>query len=81
MIMIPVEKYEKQMLGDLLELMRFESVKAEGKPGMPYGEECFRALEFMLNRAKSMGFEVKNLEGHMGVVLSLIHISAPTRPY
>lgn len=68
MIMIPVEKYEKQMLGDLLELMRFESVKAEGKPGMPYGEECFRALEFMLNRAKSMGFEVKNLEGHMGVV-------------
>ncbi len=50
----------------LRELISIESVKAEPLPGMPYGEGCYRALDYYLNLGKSMGFETKMLDGYAG---------------
>ncbi len=65
MIIIPVSKYKDKMLKALTELVAIPSVKGEAKPGMPYGEECFNALKYVMNLANTLGLHAENLGGHM----------------
>ncbi len=51
----------------LCPLLAVPSLKAEGLPGKPYGEEIAKALEIALDSARSFGLSAENLEGYVGV--------------
>ena len=56
-----------EMIKTLNTLCGFRSVtERTGKPECPYGEEAHKALEFMLDTCKGMGFRVKNLDNQVG---------------
>lgn len=62
------EKYKNDMVEKLKELVRIKSTLQE-QPEVkdaPFGQECVRALEYMLEVGKSMGFEVKNIDNVCG---------------
>ena len=61
-----IENYQPQMIQTLEELVRFESVRSEAKPGAPYGEENARCLKRALEIAEELGFRTYNMDGHMG---------------
>lgn len=61
-----IENYQPQMIETLKELVRFESVSSEAKPGAPYGEENVRCLKRALEIAEELGFRTCNMDGHMG---------------
>lgn len=65
MIIIPVSKYREEMLEALSGLIAIPSVKGESAPNMPYGRECFKALNYIMDLADSMGLEAENLGGHL----------------
>lgn len=54
---------------DLEKLISFKSVQAPAKDGMPFGEECYKALKFCLDRAEEMGFKTINYDGYAGEVV------------
>lgn len=63
---INTDKYRDDIVGDLKELISVPSVKGDAGPGRPFGEEPHRALELMLDKAKALGFDVKNVDGYAG---------------
>ena len=48
--------------------LRIASVRAEGKPGAPFGDECREALDVALKDAADLGFDVRNFDGYAGDV-------------
>ena len=56
------------LVHDLSELIRIPSVGAEKTEGAPFGPEAARALEFMLERGRALGFAVKNVDNYAGHV-------------
>ena len=44
------------------------SVRAEGKPGAPFGYECRMALDVALKDAEALGFDVRDFDGYAGDV-------------
>ncbi len=48
------------------ELIQIKSVEGEEKPGKPFGEGVDKALSYMLDLAKSFGFETANADGFAG---------------
>lgn len=61
-----LNSYREEMVETLAELVRIPSVDAEALPGMPFGKECARALDYALGKAKSFGFETFNDENYAG---------------
>jgi succinyl-diaminopimelate desuccinylase len=61
-------EYQKPMVETLQELLRIESVKSEPVNGCPFGVGPSQALDYVLNLAKSYGFEIKNVDGYAGHV-------------
>ena len=61
-----IENYQPKMIRTLEELVRFESVRGEAKPGAPYGEENACCLKRALEIAEELGFRTHNMDGHMG---------------
>lgn len=64
-----MKNYSDQMKQDLKQLIRFPSVEDKPLEGMPFGENCYKALDFMLKKAQSMGFETKNFDGYAGHIV------------
>lgn len=64
------EKYYDEYLRDLNTLVSIESVKDEStaKEGQPFGVNCRKALDAMLEIAKRDGFETENYDGYAGLV-------------
>lgn len=64
------ERYYDEFLRDLNTLVSIESVKDEttAQEGAPFGRECRRALDAMLEIAKRDGFETENYDGYAGLV-------------
>lgn len=60
------ERYTDEMLENIGRLVKYDSVRGEEKPGMPFGEEPAKALAEALDIAQSMGFRVKNLDNYCG---------------
>lgn len=56
------------MLRFAQELLRIPSVKAEGRPGQPFGPGPAQALERALAEGERLGFAVRNVEGYAGHV-------------
>lgn len=61
-----LESYRDEMLETLRELVRIPSVDGKPLPGKPFGEQCARALDYALDKAKSFGFETLNDEYYAG---------------
>lgn len=61
-----VDKYRNDIIKSTQELVRIKSVEEEGKPGMPFGEGPYKALEYALNLSEEFGFKTKNLDGYAG---------------
>lgn len=56
------------MIGTLSELVAIPSVKGKAVPGKPYGEECAKVLDKMLNIASSFGFRTENHKNRVGTI-------------
>ena len=53
-----INKNKEAMLNTLVELLKIKSLKAEPEKNAPYGKGIRQALDYMLDKAKEMGFEV-----------------------
>lgn len=64
------KKYEKAFLEDLKEIVAVPSLRniEEASENAPFGNECRKVLDIMLNKAKEEGFNVKDYDGYAGVV-------------
>ncbi len=62
------EPYRQEMIEDLKNFLKIESVKSESQPNMPYGKGIFDALMFVQSTAERMDLECVNLFGHMAYV-------------
>lgn len=57
------------MIKHLQELIQIPSVYSESKnPLMPFGKNANKALEYMLNLGKQLGFKTKNMDGYCGYI-------------
>ncbi len=64
-----VENSKNAIVDAVCELIKFKSVSVEtNQPGIPFGEECKKALEYTLNLAENLGFTTKNLDGFCGYI-------------
>lgn len=61
-----VETRRAEMIGDLRQLVRLESVKDTGYPGAPFGKGIREALTWFLARGQALGFTTKDLDGYAG---------------
>jgi succinyl-diaminopimelate desuccinylase len=63
-----LESQHDAMLDDLRGLLRIPSLEADAEPNAPFGMECRRALDFMLELSKKYGLTTKDLDGYAGWV-------------
>ena len=61
-----VDSYEDEIIKSLQEIIKIKSVEEAPKPGMPFGEGPYRALENALILSEKIGFKTKNLDGYVG---------------
>lgn len=61
-----IDNYEKDIIESLQEIIKIKSVEEAAKPGMPFGEGPYRALEYALDLSEKMGFKTRNLDGYAG---------------
>ena len=61
-----VESNKEEMYQTLQELLRIPSVEEEPEEGAPHGRSVQDALEFMLQKAEKMGFEVCDFDHQVG---------------
>lgn len=61
--------HKEEFLSDLEILIAIPSVESRAVNGKPYGEECARALDTMLDLCKKHGFETRNFDYHAGTAI------------
>lgn len=61
-----IDARRAEMIHDLQELIRIESVAGPAGPGAPFGAGVRAALDFVLARARAMGLTVYNADGYAG---------------
>lgn len=60
-----IDQYRNELEESLARLVAIPSVKGDAAPGMPFGRDCFHALEEATRLAVAMGFSTRNYEGYM----------------
>ena len=65
-----IEKDKNEMITKVCDLIKIPSVSDEtkAKEGKPFGEECSKALKYILDLGEKMGFKTKNIDGYCGYV-------------
>ncbi len=61
-----IDRYEKEIMSDLEQLVAIPSVACDAEEGYPFGRKAAEALEFVLGRAKEMGFATANIGNAAG---------------
>lgn len=61
-----VLQYKDEMIYHLQQLIRIYSAASEPLPGKPSGEGVHRALEYVLELGRSLGFRAENIDGYAG---------------
>lgn len=54
------------IVNNLCEFVRIESVESNPEKGMPFGKNVNDALNYVLNLSEKLGFKSKNLDNHVG---------------
>ena len=57
------EMLTRRILDDLAEIVAIPSVYSAPKSGAPYGEQCLRALEWFVAKARSYGLKAEIIDG------------------
>lgn len=65
-ILDKITSLEKDMIEDILSVVKIDSVETKGSEGKPFGEGVAKALEQALHIADRMGFQTVNMNGYMG---------------
>lgn len=64
-----VDDNKENIINTLCDLIKFKSVSEENIPSShPFGKECTKALETVLNIGKEMGFKTKNIDNYCGYI-------------
>lgn len=64
-----IENNKQDLINSIIEVCKFKSVSEFYENSKyPFGEECNKALEYVLNLAQNMGFKNKNIDGYCGYV-------------
>lgn len=64
-----IEKSKNSIINTVSDLIKIPSVSQDTKiPLKPFGDECSKALNYMLNLGKTMGFKTKNIDGYCGYI-------------
>lgn len=63
-----INDLQEELSSVLTSWLRIPSVRAQGRPGAPFGEETRRMLELALGDAERLGFQVRNFDGYAGDV-------------
>lgn len=61
-----IEASMKPLAEDIAALCRINSVEAEAKPGMPFGEGVAQALDASLKLGEKFGFKTENFDNYVG---------------
>lgn len=61
-----IDELKEQMISDILEVVRINSVEGEPEIGKPFGRGVNDCLLKALEIASSLGFETKNIDGYAG---------------
>ncbi|MBU3876219.1 Sapep family Mn(2+)-dependent dipeptidase [Faecalicatena sp. AGMB00832] len=61
-----IDLYFDDILKDLAELIAIPSVCDAGAKGIPFGQPCADALDFILRTAEKLGLSVENVDGYAG---------------
>lgn len=64
-----MEKYLSEVKKSLKEVIRIPSVEDAPKENMPFGKGVYDALHYVLDLAKSLGFETVNYDNYIGEVV------------
>ena len=64
-----IEEHKNEIITKVQELIRIPSVITDSRdPMKPFGDPINRALEYMLNLGKTLGFRTKNIDGYCGYI-------------
>ena len=64
-----IENLKDEIIEKTQELIKIPSVHSESNdPSKPFGENANKALEYILNLGKALGFRTKNLDGYCGYI-------------
>jgi succinyl-diaminopimelate desuccinylase len=61
-----IDKYQERMVADISRLVRCKSVAETPKPGMPFGEGPYKALQMALEISRELGLKTVDLDGYVG---------------
>lgn len=61
-----LENHKEEMIEFLAELISIRSVQEDAVENCPFGRNCAKVLEIMLNKCKEYGFFVENVENYVG---------------
>ena len=62
-----IEKIKEQIITTTCDLINIPSVHEESNnPSMPFGKNINKALDYVLNLGKKLGFKTKNIDGYCG---------------
>lgn len=64
-----LEENREQIVGYLMDLMRYPSVRSEAESGAPYGADCQKAITAAENLFRSLGFDTR-MEADRGYALA-----------
>jgi len=64
-----IDSKKEEMLQELEHLIMFKSISEETENHeAPFGEECKKALEYVLSLGEKLGFRTKNIDGYCGYI-------------
>lgn len=66
MVFKKIDELKKQMISDIIEVVKIKSVKGEPQVGMPFGKGINDCLLKALKISDKLGFKTKNLDGYIG---------------
>ena len=69
MIKENVLKIKDEMIQEIINLVSYQSISIKiNDKEKPFGEECKKALEHILELGKKLGFKTKNIDGYCGYI-------------
>ncbi len=64
-----IDLLKEDIITSTCELIKIPSVLSDpSNPSMPFGENCNKALEYMLDLGNRLGFRTKNIDGYCGYI-------------
>ncbi|MEG1255617.1 dipeptidase PepV [Clostridium sp.] len=70
-----IEENKSNIINDLVELVKIRTVEGNKKPNMPFGEEVYKGLRYVIDKGTELGFKSQNFCGYCG------HIEAGSGEY